>query len=620
MALVTFYRSYLTAADTGPVDALIAALREQGLRRLRRFRDLAEGAGVADWLARTVRRKPAAAIVNATAFSATGDDGDHAVRCGGLPGLPGRVVDRAHGGLGVLAAAACRRPILPCMWCCRRSTGACLPVSSASSRRASAMPICSSRIWRTSPIASASMRRCDRVCALASARDDPRARQARLPWCSRAIPAAPHQIAHAVGLDALASTEALLGDLGAAGFDVEPTVDGLGTTLGSARVDTGASRIIATALAKLPRCFAGESCKRLGRRRRTIRKFATAHSISPAIWRGKAIVAVQPERGEVATRDADYHDLSRIPRHAYVAFYLWLRTQGIHALVHMGAHGTLEWLPGKSVALSEDCWPEALIGDVPVIYPFIVNDPGEAAQAKRRIGAVTIGHLPPPLAATTLPPNLAAARAIARRIFHRRRSRPGAARSGSSRRSATRRARRASRTISVLPATAAPAEAIPRIDRFVCDLKESQFGDGLHVFGRGALRRRGAARAARGAVGPARRARPGGLAASRTQRRAADRAQSLCRRSPRRADPRRACAGHQARGGAAAPASAGSRRLAEGRWSSISGARRPCARRARNSPWRCSSPASRRAGMRRPAASLASRSSRSRCSAGRAST
>ena len=100
---------------------------------------------------------------------------------------------------------------------------------------------------------------------------------------------------------------------------------------------------------------------------------------------------MQPERGEVQDRDADYHDLSRTPRHAYVAFYLWLRSQGIHALIHMGAHGTLEWLPGKSVALSDTCWPEALIGDVPVIYPFIVNDPGEAAQAKRRIGAITIG-------------------------------------------------------------------------------------------------------------------------------------------------------------------------------------------------------------------------------------
>jgi hypothetical protein len=73
----------------------------------------------------------------------------------------------------------------------------------------------------------------------------------------------------------------------------------------------------------------------------------------------------------------------------------------------MGAHGTLEWLPGKSVALSATCWPEALIGSLPVIYPFIVNDPGEAAQAKRRIGAVTLGHMPPPLAEAGIPPTLA---------------------------------------------------------------------------------------------------------------------------------------------------------------------------------------------------------------------
>ena len=115
---------------------------------------------------------------------------------------------------------------------------------------------------------------------------------------------------------------------------------------------------------------------------------------------------MQPERGTVAHRETDYHDLARTPRHAYVAFYLWLRAQGLHALIHIGAHGTLEWLPGKSVALSTDCWPEALTGPLPVIYPFIVNDPGEAAQAKRRIGAVTLGHVPPALAQSATPENL----------------------------------------------------------------------------------------------------------------------------------------------------------------------------------------------------------------------
>src|SRR5208337_3463544 len=79
---------------------------------------------------------------------------------------------------------------------------------------------------------------------------------------------------------------------------------------------------------------------------------------------------------------------------------LWLRAvERVHAVIHCGTHGTLEWLPGKAVALSPDCAPRAVLGPVPMIYPFIVNNPGEAAQAKRRIAAVTIGHMTPPLTA-----------------------------------------------------------------------------------------------------------------------------------------------------------------------------------------------------------------------------
>src|SRR6202043_1320645 len=154
-------------------------------------------------------------------------------------------------------------------------------------------------------------------------------------------------------------------------------------------------------------------------------------------------------------------------------FYLWLRRQNIDALIHMGAHGTLEWLPGKSVALSPSCWPEALIGGLPVIYPFIVNDPGEAAQAKRRTAAVTIGHLPPPLAPSALPPALLRLERLldeystADGLDPARRQRLIAA------------IRDEARTAGVeddlgLAASVAAAEIIPRIDRFVCDLKESQ--------------------------------------------------------------------------------------------------------------------------------------------------
>ena len=97
-----------------------------------------------------------------------------------------------------------------------------------------------------------------------------------------------------------------------------------------------------------------------------------------------------------STAKAFYHDPECPPSHGYLAFYCGLRAlESIHALVHLGTHGTTEWLPGKAVALSTRCWPRLAIGAVPVIYPFIVDDPGEAAPAKRRIGAVTIGHLTP---------------------------------------------------------------------------------------------------------------------------------------------------------------------------------------------------------------------------------
>ena len=89
-----------------------------------------------------------------------------------------------------------------------------------------------------------------------------------------------------------------------------------------------------------------------------------------------------------AARRASYHNPDQVPCHAYVAFYLWLRQA--HAILHLGAHGSLEWLPGKAAALSPACLPRALSGGMPVIYPFIVNNPGEAAAAKRRLGAVTI--------------------------------------------------------------------------------------------------------------------------------------------------------------------------------------------------------------------------------------
>ncbi len=199
---------------------------------------------------------------------------------------------------------------------------------------------------------------------------------------------------------------------------------------------------------------------------------------------GKLIAAIQPDRGNPLERKERYHDPDLPPRHAYVAFYLWLREiAGIHALIHLGTHGTLEWLPGKAMALSPACFPSALTRGLPVIYPFIVNNPGEAAAAKRRLGAVTIGHLTPPLktaghAGETLElERLIDEFAAADGLDRRRTSLLGArfwsvpAPAGLLAECGAERA-------------ASEEDQLSRLDAYLCDVKDLQIRDGLHVFGR----------------------------------------------------------------------------------------------------------------------------------------
>ncbi|MEL0623601.1 cobaltochelatase subunit CobN [Marinomonas arenicola] len=113
---------------------------------------------------------------------------------------------------------------------------------------------------------------------------------------------------------------------------------------------------------------------------------------------GETFVGIQPARGFNLDLAANYHDPDLIPPHSYLAFYFWLRhVYKVDAFVHVGKHGNLEWLPGKGTALSDQCWPDIALGPMPHFYPFIVNDPGEGAQAKRRTQAVIIDHLMPPM-------------------------------------------------------------------------------------------------------------------------------------------------------------------------------------------------------------------------------
>ncbi|VIO77985.1 Aerobic cobaltochelatase subunit CobN [Bradyrhizobium ivorense] len=479
-AILSFYRAYLAAGDMAPVDALIAALRQQGFDVYGVFVTSLKAAGVADWLRAQFAQGPPAAIVNATAFSAIGDDGTTPFDGMTCPVFQvalstARRENWAESLRGLSPGDLAMHVVLPEVD--GRLFAGVVSFKSASDRDPDLQ------------FSHLAHRPDDERVAAAIARVTTWHRLAGKPAHDKQLaivlsnyPGRPHQIAHAVGLDALASVDALLSDLAAAGYDLAPAA-ALGEVLLREKLAWSVADYRA-ALSCLPQALQDDLARAWGAPEDDPDCHGGAFHFA-AIRSGKGIIAVQPERGEVGHRDADYHDLARTPRHAYVAFYLWLRQQGIDALVHMGAHGTLEWLPGKSVALSPACWPEALIGDLPVIYPFIVNDPGEAAQAKRRIGALTIGHLPPPLMAAALPERLRRLEQLldeystADGLDPARRQRLIA--------DIREEARVAGLEDDLgLAASVAAAEAIPQIDRFVCDLKESQFGDGLHVFGRGA--------------------------------------------------------------------------------------------------------------------------------------
>ena len=202
----------------------------------------------------------------------------------------------------------------------------------------------------------------------------------------------------------------------------------------------------------------------------------------PAIRYGNVVVGLQPARGYNIDATATYHDPDLVPPHGYLAFYAWLRGR-VHAVVHMGKHGNLEWLPGKALALSEACFPEAALGPVPHVYPFIVNDPGEGTQAKRRAQAVIVDHLTPPLTRAESYGPLADLERLVDEYYEASGVDP--------RRLAVLRdeilelALRLGldRDCGIALGEEAGA-ALTKLDAYLCELKEMQIRDGLHVFGR----------------------------------------------------------------------------------------------------------------------------------------
>ncbi|KAA0912186.1 cobaltochelatase subunit CobN [Aquicoccus porphyridii] len=476
--LIVFYRSYLVAADLAPIAELVAAFRAENYHVRALFVPSLKAADASSWLARQIRAYGPHAIVNATAFSGKGAEGQSPLDAGSVPVFQVALATStrqawAEAERGLSPADLAMHVVLP------EVDGRIM--GGVVSFKEGGTPDPDLQFARYAHAADAE--RIEAVVARVRGWVDLAAKPAaerRIALMLSTYPGKDWNMGHAVGLDAPASARAILSDLAQAGYDVPPEASDLETRLLAREVSLPLADYRAY-LDQLPETLRADLHTAWGAPEDDDCVSDGAFRFA-AIRLGNSLVALQPERGTPRLRGDEYHDLSRIPRHAYVAFYLWLQ-QEVDALVHIGAHGTLEWLPGKSVALSGDCWPEVLTGALPVIYPFIVNDPGEAAQAKRRIGAVTLGHVPPPLRQSDTPDRLVRLEALldefsnADGLDPKRRDRLQSD------------IRLEARALGVeddlgLDHAACTAEAITRIDRFVCDIKESQFGEGLHIWGR----------------------------------------------------------------------------------------------------------------------------------------
>jgi len=198
---------------------------------------------------------------------------------------------------------------------------------------------------------------------------------------------------------------------------------------------------------------------------------------------GETFIGIQPARGFNMDLQANYHDPDLVPPHSYLACYFWLReTYQVDAVIHVGKHGNLEWLPGKGLGLSESCWPDIALGPMPHFYPFIVNDPGEGAQAKRRAQATIIDHLMPPMTRAESYGELAELENLVDEYYQAL---------GMDTRRETWLREQILEQVKVthvldelnVQANDGEEEVLAELDGYLCEIKEAQIRHGLHILG-----------------------------------------------------------------------------------------------------------------------------------------
>jgi cobaltochelatase CobN len=486
-ALVIFYRASLLAADTAPIRDLMRALANESMEPLAVAVTSLKDPAAAGALASLIARTRPSVVINATAFSARRDDDTTVLDAGNCPVLQVAFSGSTHDAWtnsvrGLSPSDLAMNVVLPELDG-RLFTRA---ISFKAER------VADSDLQYTRLLHEPAPDRVDFVAKLAAAW----ARLGAKPRAERRVavivsdyPARGGRTGYACGLDTPESVRAIVSLLADAGYATDGSdwpADEIIARLTDRKFGDALSvplQAYRARLAALPRPVR-DAIEDAWGAPEDDPGCSNAQFRFPCLRAGNVLVLLQPDRGSLGDRKQGYHDASCPPRHSYAALYAALREdERIDALVHLGTHGTLEWLPGKALALSQTCFPEAVLGPIPVVYPFIVNNPGEAVQAKRRIAAVTIGHLTPPLCKAGLHGPMAELEGLIeeyaeadgvdrqRMLLLETEILDRAWRSG------------LARDCGVAESDP-PRAAIAKLDAQLCDIKDLAIRDSLHVFGR----------------------------------------------------------------------------------------------------------------------------------------
>lgn len=495
-ALILVYRSAALGGDGAPANALAWAFRERGIATVTLAVASLKDPEAVDAVRMAIRARKPDLIVAATAFSARDDVGfvldgaDCPVLQAFTVGSPQEAWEASARGMN--AADLTMQVALP------EFDGRLSSFPISFKQESAATDGYAER--RAIPYAPGIAALADRAVAWLRLAATPRERR-RLALVLSDYPARGGRAGFAVGLDTPESARAIVSDLATAGYAGGSLPEAAGLMRALTEGVPGFSISLADYmdwLATLPEASREALTERWGEPDADptcrdgafrFRMVNTDHDTPPPpsagggkCAAGRIAIFLQPDRGRADDRKAGYHDPDEPPTHAYLAFHLGLR-RSFDALVHLGTHGTTEWLPGKAVALSPDCWPARAVGALPVIYPFIVDDPGEAAPLKRRLGGVALGHLTPAVETAGLGPEAARLRELVEEYSSASVLDP-------------RRAALIARAIlddaeaagllagAGIAADTPMADALAALDAHLCDLGETAFRDGLHVFGR----------------------------------------------------------------------------------------------------------------------------------------